>query len=239
MKMMQDDKVRKRVLTPVGLVLAVLGIFALLPKLVELYMDPSKISLISDMAFGSIALVLGVYLLVYAYKVADRIASWYSSTGHAIRSGSQMIPFAILSGVCVFVGVFFGIEAANANPDVDIIQKILLFSNATVWMWAFAIFSYETGKFVNHYLSTSKVYWAYLVISVTVFAISFIIQGSLDAAMIFLGYSNINQSIIFLEIMSGFLLMGFSGLININLKSTLNQAIKEQEETDQVQYPEA
>jgi putative membrane protein len=239
LKMMQDDKIRKRFLTPIGLVFMVLGIFALLPKLVELYMDTSKISLISDMAFGSIALVLGVYMLVYAYKVADRIVSWYTSTGHAIRSGSQMIPFAILSVACIFIGLFFGVEAANANPDVDIVQKILLFANATLWMWVFAIFSFETGRFINYYLSTGKVYWAYLVISVTVFAISFIVQGSLDASQFFLGYSNIDQNIIFLEILSGFLLMGFSGLINTNLKSTLNQAIHKEEEAEQVQYPEA
>jgi putative membrane protein len=239
MKMMQDDKVRKRVLTPIGLVLAVLGIFALLPKLVELYMDTTKISLISDMALGTIALVLGVYMLVYAYKVADRIVSWYASTGRAIRSGSQMIPFAILTIALVFIGMFFGVDAANANPDVDAVQKILLFSNATLWMWAFAIFSYETGKFVNHYLSTGKVYWAYLVISVTLFAISFIVQGSLDASLFFLGYSSLNQNMIFLEILSGFLLMGFSGLINTNLKTTLNQALNKDDEADQVRYPEA
>ncbi len=239
LKMMQDDKVRKRVLTPLGLVLAVLGIFALIPKLVELYMDPSMISLISDMAFGSIALVLGVYMLVYAYKVADRVVSWYSSTGRAIRSGSLMIPFAILTIACVFIGLFLGVEAANANPDGDIVQKILLFANATLWMWAFAIFSFETGRFVNYYLSTGKVYWAYLVISVTVFSISFIVQGSLDASLFFLGYSSLNQNVIFLEILSGFLLMGFSGLINTNLKSTLNQSINKPEEADQAKSPEA
>jgi len=238
-KMMADDKVRKRVLTPIGLVLAVLGIFSLLPKLVELYIDTSKINLISDMAFGSIALVLGVYLLVYAYKVADRMVSWYTNTGRAIRSGSQMIPFAVLTVACVFIGLFFGVEAANVDPDVGIVQKILLFVNATLWMWVFAIFSFETGRFVNHYLSKGKVYWAYLVISVTVFAISFIVQGSLDASQFFLGYSSIGQNTIFLEILSGFLLMGFSGLINNNLRSTLESAVRKDEETDQAQYPEA
>jgi putative membrane protein len=239
MKMMQDDKVRKRVLTPIGLVLTVLGVFALLPKLVELYMDTTKISLISDMAFGSIALVLGVYLLFYAYKVADRVVSWYHSTGHAIRSGSQMIPFAILTVACIFIGVFFGVEAANANPDVDIVQKILLFANATLWMWAFALFSFETGRFVNHYLATGKVYWSYMVISVTVFAISFILQASLDASLFFLSYSNLNQTVIFLEILAGFLLMGFGGLMNTNLKTTLNQAIQKEEEKEKTNYPEA
>jgi len=239
MKMMQDDKVRKRVLTPIGLVLTVLGVFALLPKLVELYMDTTQISLISDMAFGSIALVLGVYLLFYAYKVANRVAAWYHSTGHAIRSGSQMIPFAILAVACIFIGVFFGVEAANADPDVDIVQKVLLFANATLWMWAFALFSFETGRFVNQYLATGKVYWSYMVISVTVFAISFILQASLDASLFFLGYSNLNQTVIFLEILAGFLLMGFGGLMNTNLKTTLNQAIQKEQEKDKVHSPEA
>ena len=130
-------------------------------------------------------------------------------------------------------------EAANVDPDVDLLQKALLFANATLWMWAFAVFSFETGRFVNHYLSKGKVYWAYLVVSVTVFAISFIVQGSLDASQFFLGYSNISQNTIFLEILSGFLLMGFSGLINNNLRSTLESAVRKDEEADQAQYPEA
>ena len=115
----------------------------------------------------------------------------------------------------------------------------MLFANATLWMWAFALFSFETGRFVNQYLATGKVYWSYMVISVTVFAISFILQASLDASLFFLGYSNLNQTVIFLEILAGFLLMGFGGLMNTNLKTTLNQAIQKEEEKDKAHSPEA
>jgi hypothetical protein len=74
---------------------------------------------------------------------------------------------------------------------------------------------------------------------VTVFAISFIVQGSLDASLFFLGYSNLHQNVIFLEILSGFLLMGFGGLINTNLRTTLNESIQKEEENESVKFPEA
>jgi len=70
-------------------------------------------------------------------------------------------------------------------------------------------------------------------------ALSFILQASLDASLFFLGYSNLNQTVIFLEILAGFLLMGFGGLMNTNLKTTLNQAIQKEEEKDKAHSPEA
>lgn len=232
LKTLQDDKMRKRILTPIGLILALLGFFSLLPKIYDLYMqgDPATIA---EMAGGAIALVLGIYLIFYAYRVGDRTRNWAIRAGRSVRSGSQMIPFAVLSVVFIIAGLTYGLDAAISDPDADLVLQIIIFLSANLWMWVFAIFCYETGRFLNHYLSKGKVYWTYLVVSVSVFAIAFIMQGALDATEFFLGYRNWDPGIIILEMMTGFLLAVFGGLLNTSLRHMTDQSADEEKEVSE------
>lgn len=232
LKTLQDDKMRKRILTPIGLILALLGFFSLLPKIYDLYMqgDPATIA---EMAGGAIALVLGIYLIFYAYRVGDRTRNWAIRAGRSVRSGSQMIPFAVLSVVFIIAGLTYGLDAAISDPDADLVLQIIIFLSANLWMWVFAIFCYETGRFLNHYLSKGRVYWTYLVVSVSVFAIAFIMQGALDATEFFLGYRNWDPGIIILEMMTGFLLAVFGGLLNTSLRHMTDQSADEEKEVSE------
>jgi putative membrane protein len=235
--MMKDDKIRKRVLTPLGLILLVLGIFSILPKVIELINDPSLYGLVSDMALGMLSLVLGIYLLFYAYKVGERTKNWSKRTGKMIRSGSLLIPFAIISAIFLVIGLFFGAEAANSNPDGDWAIRTLLFVSGTLWMWVFAFFSYETGRFANRYLQVGKVYWSYMVVTLSIFAIGFLLQGAIDATLSFLGYAHTDQSLIFLELAAGFLLMGFGGLLNLRMRM-LSKSEGPEVPEQMIEYPE-
>jgi putative membrane protein len=216
-KMLQDDKIRKRIFPPVGLVLAVFGFFALLPKVAE-YMSTPDLRLISDMAFGSIGIILGLYLIFYAYKVGEKVTRAVGRAGKAVRSGSQMIPFAALAGVFVLAGITYGIDAATSATNGDITLQVLLFISGSLWLWMFAAFSYATGKFVNLFFSTGKVHWSYIVVTLTVFAIGFIVQGAVDSAELFLGYRSFQDLLIVLEILTGFLLAVFGGVLNASMR---------------------
>jgi putative membrane protein len=238
LKMLQDDKMRKRILTPIGLVLAVLGFFSLLPKLAQLSMD-WDIGLISEMAGGAIALVLGFYLIFYAYRVGERIRDWGIRAAGAVKSGSQMIPFAVLALVFIIAGVAYGIDAASSEASADLLLQAVLFVSATLWMWVFAVFSYETGRFLNHYLSKGRIYWTYMVVSVTVFAIAFIIQGALDAIEFFLGYGKYDETLIVLEMITGFLLAVFSGLLNTSLRHLASSSEKSADVSDSKETAES
>jgi putative membrane protein len=228
MKMLQDDKMRKRILTPIGMVLFVFGLFSLVPKFFQLA-DQWDITLVSQMAGGTISLVLGLYLIFYAYKTGDALKNFSKRTSSAVRSGSQMIPFAILAAVLFFTGLVFGLDSANADPEADLLLKSLLFSSGVLWMWVFSLFSYETGRFVNHFLSKGKINSVYLVTSITLFAIAFITQGALDATEYALGYKNYDETVIFLEILSGFLLAVFGGILNTSFRSLRNSLGVEEE----------
>jgi len=236
MKMLRDDKIRKRLFTPIGLVLAVFGLFSLAPKIVQLS-DTMDFAVVSEMAVGSISLVLGLYLLVFAYKVVERSREFSRKAGRAVRSGSQMIPFAILSIVLILLGIVYGLDAAKADPQASLLIQTLLFVSGTLWAWVFALISYQTGCFVNHFLSQGKIYSSYLVVSVTVFAIGFIIQGALDASQFFLGYRSYKEVIIVLEVVTGFLLAVFGGLLSTSMRSiatVVAESLDKAEKTESV-----
>jgi putative membrane protein len=234
MKMLRDDKIRKRLFTPIGLVLAVFGLFSLAPKIVQLS-DTMNFAVVSEMAVGSISLVLGLYLLVFAYKVVERSREFSRKAGRAVRSGSQMIPFAILSIVLIFLGIVYGIDAARADPQAPLLIQALLFVSGALWAGVFALVSYQAGRFVNHFLSRGKIYSTYLVVSVTVFAIGFIIQGALDASQFFLGYRSYKEVVIILEVVAGFLLAVFGGLLSTSMRSITPMAAESLDKTEKTE----
>jgi putative membrane protein len=240
MKMLSDDKMRKRIFTPVGLVLALLGFFNIVPQVVDMLQQNADIETVTGMAWGMIALVLGLYLIFYAYKVAEWLKFSIHNTAEAIKNGSQMIPFAILSIILFIAGIFFAGDALSRESEAGPIAQTLKVSSILLWMWVFSLLCYQIGRFVNHYLSFGKIYGTALVVSTSLFAITFILQASFDLAALILGYPHYGEFVIFLQLLIGFLLAGFSGLINLNMRNysqvEQDEVAKEPEPQD---YPEA
>jgi len=216
-KMLNDDKFRKRILVPLGLALVVFGAFALLDPLYQLMNDVSDVSF-TNMGLAMIWLVVGAYLLAFAYKAGDRLKHISLEVGKAVRSGSALIPFAILAVLLFLLGILYGFDAATRSPEFDLTQQVLLFAGGTLWLWVFSFFTYQIGLLTNTMLSRGKLAYSTLVASVTVFAIGFIIQGALDSAQIFFGFGDYDQVVVFLEVLTGFLLAVFGGLLNASFQ---------------------
>ncbi len=221
-KMLNDDKFRKRILVPLGLALVVFGAFALLDPFYQLMNAISDVSF-TNMGLAMIWLVVGTYLLAFAYKAGDRLKHISLEVGKAVRSGSALIPFAILSVLLLLLGILYGFDAATRSPEFDLTQQVLLFAGGTLWLWVFAFFTYQVGLLTNTMLSRGKLAYSTLVASVTVFAIGFIIQGALDAAQIFFGFGNFDQVVVFLEVLTGFLLAVFSALLNASFQPLVKE----------------
>lgn len=221
-KMLNDDKFRKRILVPLGLALVVFGAFALLDPLYQLMNAISDVSF-TNMGLAMIWLVVGTYLLAFAYKAGDRLKHISLEVGKAVRSGSALIPFAILAVLLFLLGILYGFDAATRSPEFDLTQQVLLFAGGTLWMWVFAFFTYQIGLLTNTMLSRGKLAYSTLVASVTVFAIGFIIQGALDAAQIFFGFGDFDQVVVFLEVLTGFLLAVFGGLLNASFQPLVKE----------------
>jgi O-antigen/teichoic acid export membrane protein len=96
------------------------------------------------------------------------------------------------------------------------------------------------GKMVNHYLTFNKLYVTSLVVSVSLFAIAFILQAAFDLVALVFDYPHPAEQYIVFMVVVGFLLAAFSGLINMNMRNFTRMAKQAQEaEAEPQNYPEA
>lgn len=238
-KMMADDKMRKRIFTPLGLVLSVLGLFNILPQLIKLLAQEASIETVASMGWGMIALVLGLYMIFFAYRVAERVDQSIRNTGTAIRNGSQMIPFVIVSALLVLAGIIFAADTTASMKEAGYFIQSFGVLSILLWMWTFSLFSYQMGKLVNHYLTFNKLYVTSLVVSVSLFAIAFILQSAFDLIALVFDYPHPGEQYIMFMVVVGFLLAGFSGLINMNMRNFTRMAKAKESEPEPQNYPEA
>lgn len=238
-KMMADDKMRKRIFTPLGLVLSVLGLFNILPQLIKLIAQEASIETVASMGWGMIALVLGLYMLFFAYRVAERVDQSIKNTGTAIRNGSQMIPFVIVAALLFIAGIIFAVDNAASMQEAGYFIQSFGVLSILLWMWTFSLFAYQMGKLVNHYLTFNKLYVTSLVVSVSLFAIAFILQAAFDLIALVFDYPHPSEEYIVFMVVVGFLLAGFSGLINMNMRNFTRMAKAKEAEPEPQNYPEA
>ncbi len=222
---LQDEKMRRRWIVPLSLVLIIWGLISVVVKLVQFQEgDYRDIGIISQMAFGVIGVVIGLYLVGWAYRWAERTSERLDRLKRSIRQGSLAIPFAIVGLVLAVVGILIGYDMAMTYNEGllpherSLAISILVFVSGCVWFIVFGVFAYESGKSVNAFLQTGKIKWSFIVMMVSVLATGFIIQGSVDALEYFLKYSEYDIVIIFSEMVTGIMIAVFSSVLNASLR---------------------
>lgn len=225
-KTLQDEKMRRKWIVPLSLVLIIWGLLSLVTKLIQFseggYED---IGLVSQMAFGVIGVVLGFYLVGWAYRWADLAREWVEYVKRSVKQGSLAIPFAILGLVLAVVGILIGYDLALAYQesllphDRSMAISIIIFVSGAVWFFVFGVFVYESGKAINAFLQTGKIRWSFIVMMVSVLATGFIIQGATDALELFVGEGEYDLVIVIAEMVTGILIAVFSSVLNASLRS--------------------
>lgn len=230
MKTLQDEKMRRRWIMPISITLIVAGLFFLTIRIIEFRnSDYDDLGLVSGMAWGVIGIILGFYLISWAYHWADLLQMRINRTRRAMRQGSPVLVASIVAFLFVLSGVFVGFDLAMVYregllpDDRSIAISILLFISGALWFSVFAVFTYETGKAFNAIL-TGKVKWSYIVMMISVLAIGFIMQGAIDAMFFFVSYGDPDPLMIFAEIITGILIAMFSSVLNASLRSEAKEA---------------
>jgi len=230
---LQDEKMRVRWIVPISLVFIIWGFLSLFTKIVKFAEgDFDDISLLSQMAPGVIGVVLGFYLIGWAYHWVEVTQRRLQRTKKAIRQGSLAIPFAIVGSVLALVGILIGYDSAMVYweallPDERSLSiSILLFVSGAVWFVVFGVFVYDSGKSVMVFLQTGKIRWSFIVMMVTVLATGFIIQGAVDAMQYFVRYETEESSSVMTvaEIITGVLIAIFGSVLNASLKTESESA---------------
>jgi putative membrane protein len=235
MKTLRDEKMRRRWIVPLSMILIIWGAVSLYVKMVRFAdTDYQDIGFLSQMAWGVIGVALGFYLIGWAYHWAELVQERWMRTRTGARQGSLTIPFAIFAFLLMIVGAFVGYDVAAVYREGLLPEErswaisILLFLSGAVWFIVFGTFVYESGKSVTAFLRTGKVKWSFIVMMVSVIATGFIMQGAIDAIEELLDYGNHDLVLIIAEMLTGILIAIFGSLLYASLRSEAAQLAKAQ-----------
>jgi len=224
-KTLRDEKMRRRWIVPTSLLLILWSLFTILTI-------TNIIKIPSAMALGVIGIVFGLYLLGWAYRWATSISVGIARAKRAIRQGSLTIPLTIVALVLVIIGLLIGYDNATVYREGllpnqrSLAISILLFVSGASWFVVFGVFAYESGKSMTAFQQKGKVKWSFIVMMVSVLAIGFIIQGTVDALEFFVYKPSADLVVIFAEMITGILIAVFSSVLNASLR---NEAAKLEE----------
>lgn len=235
MKTMRDEKMRRRWIVPLSMILIIWGAVSLYVKMVR-FADTNydDIGMLSQMAWGVIGVALGFYLIGWAYHWAELAQERWMRTRKAVRQGSLTIPFALFAFLLIVVGAFVGYDVASIYREGLLPEErswaisVLLFLSGAVWFIVFGMFVYESGKSVTAFLRTGKVKWSFIVMMVSVLATGFIIQGAVDAIEVLLDYGDSDLVLIIAEMLTGILIAVFGSLLYASLRSEAAQQAEAQ-----------
>ena len=224
-KSLKDVKIRTKWVLPVSIVPIIYGSLMLLTSLIKFQERPSEnLDLVRDIGLGTILVVLGAYLIWWAFEFGKKARS----TARAIRQGSLSIPFALVTIMLFIVGIFLGYDAASAYAssrlptDVSYALVIVLFAQNSVWPIVLAVFAYESGRAITSFLHKGKLRWSSIITMLSVLAIGFIIEGVADALYYFLVPSmNFETLLIFGEIITGVMAAMFGAVLNSSLRKEI------------------
>ncbi len=217
-KTLRDEKMRRRWIVPASMLLILWSLFTIL-TITDIIKIPSALAL------GVLGIVLGLYLIGWAYQWARQLTERMSNARKAVKQGSLTIPFAIVGMVLVIVGILIGYDNATIYREGlmpnerSLAISILEFVSGAVWFVVFGVFAYESGKSVTAFLQTGKIKWSFIVMMVSVLATGFIIQGAIDALGFFVGTNPADMVVIFAEMITGILIAIFSSVLNASLRN--------------------
>ncbi len=161
-----DEELRKTILVPVGVTLLA---FPALLVLVESV----------TVAIGTIAAVVGVFLLYKGLNIDSLLSALSTSTRDALYSGQVSLITYVVGGGLALVGLFVGVLGAS-SLDVDATGELLLFMqfvyDSIPWLTGAALIA-SAGRLLDEFIQNDRIRGAYINLPFVAIAVGLAIRG--------------------------------------------------------------
>ena len=234
MKILRDDDKRKRILAPLGIVLMLISTAFIFSAFIS-YLDSGNLTHFYDMTGVFIVFAIGLVSCLYSYKVKERFMRYAGNILNNVKSGDPTVLFLMAAIVFLILGMVLGLLAALTPHSISSGQRILVFISNSMWMFIFAYICNDFGKFLKRYIEEQKVMLGFLVGTMMIFALAFIMQAALDTLAVFLEYNIISRDMIILELVVGFAFASAAIMTQRSYKSFMDSEEKKAEQSDAFQ----
>jgi len=161
---LKDIKVRSKWVLPVALILIIIGLLYLALNLLR-FGESGDLNLVPGMGVYSILIVLGFYLIWWAFEFGHKVRRLRG----LVRQGSLSIPFALVGIMLILVGIFLGYDSVSAYTSTLLPEQVswalaaVIFVEAAIWPLILAIFSIESGRAMMSILHRGRIKWSSIV----------------------------------------------------------------------------
>ena len=224
-KMIRDPDKKKRFLSPLGVLLILLGLIFITEGVIA-YASTHDASYIYGQTWSLVSIVLGLAIFMYAYDIVDAMVEKVKYGMKNIYSGNLTITFTLISiGLAVF-GIAKGIISVWGAQTYDLLYLALEFIYNALWFIVFAVVLRDAGKALNNYITLKKVNRTFMTGTIIVMGLAFLVQGILDASMNMFGYSQIDQFTIITEIVAGITVEIVASILQTNFSRYFRPSTK-------------
>jgi putative membrane protein len=167
-RFMEDEKMQRKFMLPVALVLFLWGLSALLGS--------------PAWGFATILLVLGAYLLMKVFHLQGFVARIGKEAYNGLRSGRISL-FSNLLAVFILVSAIISSynTVTTIVPDPEnIVEYIIRFLDDVVWWFVLAVLISAAGRFTDVYFKEKRVLWGYIILPFSLVALGLILSASLE-----------------------------------------------------------
>ncbi len=220
-KIMEDPGKRRRFLAPIGWIILLISMVYIIPPLMSHFSDGGPLSNITT---PTVALLIGIFIMLYAYNTSEWMAVWSSKWASRIKSGSVTVTFVLISSLFVLVGAIVGYLSLGEVYIPSLFLGALWFISNSLWMMIFALLIYQVGDLVDMYLSTRKIKLSFIIGSINIVAMGLIFTGALDILLAYFDMGLESSAIYILELVAGVTLALISGILQRHMKGAIEAA---------------
>ena len=141
-KMLDDPKIARATLAPLGIILTVYSISLILKN--------------PEWGLGAITLVLGIYFLVKAYGFEESVVGYLSTVKRSLMEGRLSFVMYIIAIILFVIGIVQGLYSfwllSTSKVMPGIVTLVFAFVYGAIWWIVASGISATLGKIFDHYL---------------------------------------------------------------------------------------
>jgi putative membrane protein len=188
-KSIKDEKIRKKLIAPVGLTLLLAGLMLLLPLFraiaaldVNLVVDEITIRWWVILMF-----LAGMVLIQNAFRVRESLRSGVKRARRSIYQGDVTIPVFLFAAVVFVLGIAKGLQASGAELDPQFegnyVRSLLFLDGSFYWFMASSLI-FESRRMANALIQREIIPKGFWLISMFMVAVTFLVLGAVHYLML-------------------------------------------------------
>jgi putative membrane protein len=199
-KTLRDEKWRRRLFTPLGLVLLLWGLSVFIGIIPSIMKFGWTIDVANSFPPTLILIVLGFSILYITYpgtfslkRGLRNVRDSYDDAKSSVMSGDVRIFFTIVAWILILLGAFYGLDASAGTADY--VEKFFLFVGGFIWLFIVGVYLHELGKIIVVILKKREFPKSFWPVTIFFFVLSIIMGAMLLTMSVLFGYTDPTASL--------------------------------------------